>query len=246
MKLLVVDDERVARSRLKRMLAPLDDIEVVGEAADGEEALARIAELQPDVVLLDIRMPGMNGIELAHQLPDQTHVIFTTAYDEYAVQAFEAAAVDYLLKPVASERLIAAIDKVRLLRRPAERNELMRMLERLAERRELPRIHARRGDTIRVFDPREITRFHAQDRYTVFRHGGRKFLLDESIVSLEKRLGPWGFLKVHRSELVNLQKISALRREDDVTLVELADGQRAVVSRRSLKALKEHLGIPVK
>ena len=103
---------------------------------------------------------------------------------------------------------------------------------------------ARSGDTIRVFDPREISRFHAADRYTVFRHEGREFLLDDSIVALEKRLGELGFFKIHRAELVNLGHVRALSRRDDRTWVELTDGQRAAVSRRHLGALKERLGIP--
>jgi len=244
---LVVDDERVARNRLKRMLGRLDGVEVVGEAADGAEALERIAELEPDVAFLDIRMPGMDGIELARRLPAATRVVFTTAYDDYAVQAFETSAIDYLLKPIEAERLEAAVRKVeQRVGRPAATGELQRLLEKIAGRDDPPRITARRGDTIRVFDPRTISRFHAEDRYTVFRHDGRDFLLDESITSLEERLADLGFLRTHRSELVRLDAIRALGREDDASYVELADGQRAAVSRRHLRVLKQRLGIPVK
>ena len=119
MRVLVVDDEGVARRRLVRMLSRMDEVEVAGEAASGDEALQQIASLRPDVVLLDIRMPGMDGLELAGNLPQPApHVIFTTAYQEYAVQAFERSAVDYLLKPVETDRLQAALDKVRRLDRP--------------------------------------------------------------------------------------------------------------------------------
>ena len=247
MRALVVDDERVARNRLKRMLGRLDGVEVVGEAADGAEALERIAELEPDVAFLDIRMPGMDGIELARRLPAATRVVFTTAYDDYAVQAFETSAIDYLLKPIEAERLEAAVRKVeQRVGRPAATGELQRLLEKIAGRDDPPRITARRGDTIRVFDPRTISRFHAEDRYTVFRHDGRDFLLDESITSLEERLADLGFLRTHRSELVRLDAIRALGREDDASYVELADGQRAAVSRRHLRVLKQRLGIPVK
>ena len=246
MKVLVVDDERVARNRLKRMLGRIEGLEVVGEAADGKEALERIVELEPDVAFLDIRMPEMDGLELARRLPESTRVIFTTAYDEYAVEAFETSAVDYLLKPVEAERLETAIRK--LERRAARREtpDLERLLERIVGRDEPRRITARRGDTIRVFDPRTILRFHAQDRYTVFRHEGHDYLLDESITSLEERLADVGFVRTHRSELVSLDAIRALKREDDINHVELADGQRAVVSRRHLRELKRRLGIPVK
>ncbi len=246
MRALIVDDEAIARNRLKRMLARLDpavSVEVVGEAANADEALERIRALEPDVVFLDIRMPGMDGLELARRLPDGTHVVFTTAYDEYAVPAFDAAAVDYLLKPLEAARLAAALHKVRRLQAPLPRRELERLLTEIAARRAPPRIAARHGDTVRIFDPREISRFHAQDRYTVFCHTGREYLLDDSIVALETRLTAWGFLRVHRNELVNLDHVKAVRREDDETLVDLANGERAAVSRRHLVELKRRLGI---
>ena len=243
MRALIADDERLARNRLRRMLESLG-VEIVGDAADGEEALEQVSRRRPDVVFLDIRMPEMDGLEVARRLPEDIRVVFTTAYDEYAVEAFEAAAVDYLLKPIEHERLAIAVDKVRRLEEAPDRGDFERLLKRLTERAEPPRVTARRGDTIRVFDPREISRFHASDRYTLFRHAGREYVLDESIVSLERRLAGLGFVKVHRSELINLGHVRALRREDDQTLAELADGQRAVVSRRHLKALKQRLGIP--
>ncbi len=246
MRALVVDDERLARNRLKRMLGRIEGVEVVGEAADGKEALELIATLEPEVAFLDIRMPEMDGLELARRLPAETRVVFTTAYDQYAVDAFEASAVDYLLKPIESERLVAAVGKLRRYGGGPAAPELESLLERLAQRDEPPRITARRGDTIRVFDPRTIPRFHAQDRYTVFRHGERDYLLDESITSLERRLSPWGFVRVHRSELVLLGTIRALKKEDDAHHLELSDGQRAAVSRRHLKGLKRRLGIPVR
>jgi DNA-binding LytR/AlgR family response regulator len=227
------------------MLAAHDDLEVVGEAGDGREALERIEELEPDIVFLDIRMPEIDGLELARQLED-VQVVFTTAYDEYAVEAFETSAVAYLLKPIEKERLAAAIDKVRQQRSRTDDQDLEQLLRRIAGRDEPPRITARRGDSIRVFDPREISRFHSKDGYTGFRHAGRAFLLDDTITSLAKRLADWGFVRIHRGELVNLSAIKALRREDDQSLVELSDGQRAPVSRRHLKELKKRLGIPVR
>lgn len=245
MRALIVDDEAVARRRLRRMLAAHDDIDVVGAAGDGREALERIADLEPDLVFLDIRMPEIDGLELARRI-DQTQIVFTTAYDEYAVAAFETSAVAYLLKPIQKERLAAAIDKVRTQRSGTGEQNLERLLRRLTDRDEPPRINARRGDSIRVFDPREITRFYAQEGYTGFRHGGRVFLLDDTITALAGRLADWGFVRIHRGELVNVSQIKAIRREDDSSFVELADGQRAPVSRRHLKELKQRLGIPVK
>lgn len=240
---LIVDDEGIARRRLRRLLQKIPGVEVVGEAADGEAALAAIAEIQPRVVLLDIRMPGMDGLTLAERLPPGTYVVFTTAHEEYAVGAFEAAAVDYLLKPIDSDRLLEALDRVRRLEAPTDGHELARLLRAATGNEEPPRVAARRGEILRLFDPREIARFHSEQGYTEFRHDGRRYLLDDSIVALAARLKSWGFLRVHRAELINLHQVKALRRVDDSTLVELADGQRAPVSRRQVKALKKALGV---
>lgn len=243
MTVLIVDDEAVARRRLRRMLDAIPEITVLGEAQDGEEALTRVAERTPDVVLLDIQMPGMDGIELADQLPGSIHVVFTTAYEQYAVKAFEAAAVDYLLKPIERQRLEAALERVRRLDAPNRREELTRIFRKATGREEPPRVAARRGDTLQLFDPRRIARFHSEDGYTAFRHDGRTYLLDESIVSLADRLKAWGFVRIHRSEMINLHHVKTMRRVDEATIVELADGQQATVSRRHLAGLKKALGV---
>ena len=240
---LVVDDEGIARRRLRRQLGKIPGIEIVGEAADGEAALAAIDEHRPRVVLLDIRMPGLDGLAVAEQLPPETHLIFTTAHEEYAVSAFEAAAVDYLLKPIDGERLAGSLERVRRLESPTAGRELAKLLRAATGHEEPPRVAARRGETLRLFDPREISRFHATEGYTEFRHDGRRYLLDDSIVALAARLRPWGFLRVHRAELVNLHQVRSLRRVDDATVVELADGQHAPVSRRQVTALKKALGV---
>ncbi len=245
MKVLVVDDEPLARRRLRRLLGRLPDADVVGEAGNGLEALERIRELRPDVVLLDIRMPGLDGLALARRGGDLPHIVFVTAYEEHAVQAFEANAVDYLLKPVQLERLATALDRVR--RRaatdPARLDALLReILERRAGEPEA-RVSARLGNTVRVFDARRIARFHAEDRYTVFTQEGQEYLLDESLNALEVRLTSLGFVRVHRSELVNLHFVKALHLEDGATEVELLDGGRVPVSRRQAAELKRRLGM---
>lgn len=243
MKVLVVDDEPVARRRLIRMLKHMDGVTLVGEAADGDAALEQVFGTEPDVLLLDIRMPGETGLELAARLPDNAHVIFVTAYEEYAVQAFEASAVDYLLKPVEADRLATALEKVRRLQVRQDRHSLEALLRQIARAGELPRVTARRGETLRVFDPREIVRFRAEGGYTVFRHGGRSYVLNDTISALENLLKAWGFARTHRSELVNLSSVRALHREDDSVVAELSDGQRVPVSRRYLSAFKKSLGI---
>jgi DNA-binding LytR/AlgR family response regulator len=230
---LVVDDEEPARRRLVRMLERLGGIEVVGEAGDGEQALALVRELAPELVLLDIDMPEMDGLELA-ELPGLPPVIFTTAHAEHAVRAFEVAAVDYLLKPIARERLAEAIERARA------------RVGRIAAAPVAdiaPRITARSGGTVHVIDAGEITRFHATDKVTVFVHEGRELVLDDSLATLEQRLGVHGFFRVHRAELVNLAAVKALHTEDGSTSVELRDGSRAAVGRRVVAELKRRLGI---
>ena len=242
MRILVVDDEPLARKRLIRLLQKFPDTEVVGEASNGREALQQIRAADPDLVFLDIRMPGLDGLAVARQA--EATIVFTTAYDEYAVQAFESNAVDYLLKPVQEKRLALALERVR--RRDAvESARVANLVRQVLEgyEREAVRVTARIGNTVRVFDPREICRFHAEERYTTFLHQGKQVLLDETLNSLESRLAPLGFVRVHRAELVNLHRVAALHSEDGVAEVELADGQRAPVSRRQAPELRRRLGL---
>jgi DNA-binding LytR/AlgR family response regulator len=242
-RVLVVDDEPLARGRLLRMLGGLAGVEPVGEATTGREALDKIAELAPDCVLLDVRMPGLDGLEVAKA--SDVPVIFTTAHDDYAVEAFELAAVDYLLKPVRRERLLRALDKVRrgAAAGPARLDALFERFLASSGPAPLARISARCGDAVHLFDPAEIVRFTAAGGYTSFRREGREFLLDESLNQLEERLVPLGFLRVHRAELVRLDAVRALHGEHGSTEIELSDGQRAPVSRRLVAELRRRLGI---
>lgn len=250
MRVLVVDDEPAARRRLVRMLERIEEVEVAGEAGDGEEALARIAELRPDAVLLDIQLPGLDGLEVAARLTAPVAVIFTTAYDQYAVRAFEASAVDYLLKPVEAERLRRALEKARGREARREPSELEALLRRALAREDRlglppapPRITARAGERIEIFDARRIARLRSRDGYVSFTHEGREYLLDETLDALEERLAAWEFLRVGRGELINLGRVKALRRDGEGAVAELSDGQQAAVSRRSLPELKRRLGI---
>ena len=245
MRLLLVDDEPLARRRLTRLVGRIPDAEVVGEAGNGEEALQRIRELNPDAVLLDIRMPGLDGLSMTRAGVDLPPIIFVTAYDDHAVEAFEANAVDYLMKPVQLERLTQALSRVRR-RRSAGTEKLDAILQDiLAAKARAPevRVSARLGNSIRIFDVGEIARFHADDRYTAFLHEGEEYLLDEPLNTLEGRLSASGFIRVHRSELVNLRRVKALHLEDGALEVELQDGQRAPVSRRQAAELRRRLGL---
>jgi len=246
LRALVVDDEAVARRRLRRLLEKIGGVEVIAEARDGREALAVVEKLRPDVVFLDIRMPELDGLAVARSGRDLPPIVFTTAYDEHAVAAFEAAAVDYLLKPIEEDRLRLAVERVR--ERHARRVDpvaLAALLERLGIAGGAPptRLAARHGGAVHLLDPRRITRLVARGGYVAVRLGEREFLLEDSLAALEERLAPLGFVRVHRSELVRLDAIRRLRREGDGGIVTLEDGQEARVSRRALPDLSARLGI---
>ena len=253
MKVLVVDDEAPARRRLIRMLESHDDVEVVAEAQDGLEALERLESHAPDLILLDIQMPGLDGLAMARGhgrvLPT---LIFVTAHDEHALAAFEVGAVDYLLKPVTRERLAAALERVRTRPAASAAEEALAMQATLArllgaapvtDGRPMQRVGAREGASVRLFPVAEIGRFWSADKYTLFRHGGDEHLLDDSLNELELRLGPQGFVRVHRSELVDLRWVVALHQDDAGLVLELRDGQRVGVSRRMVARVKRELGL---
>jgi len=242
MRILIVDDEPPARRRLAKLVGGIEGMEVCGEAADGLQARERIRALQPDVVLLDVRMPGLDGMELALSTAVLPPVILTTAYGDHALQAFEANAVDYLLKPVTAERLREALDKVRARRAPDPTHLAAAVRDALGPDAPV-RIAAQRGDALHVFDATAIPRFHALEKYTSFTVDGQEYLTEESLASLEVRLAGRRWFRCHRAELVSLDADRSLRREGDGHVAELVDGQVARVSRRNLTEFKSALGI---
>lgn len=233
LRILIVDDEPLACARLQRMCARIEDVVVVGQAGDGEAALRAIEEAKPDVVLLDIQMPGLDGMGVAEACEQGgPAIVFTTAYAHFAADAFEADAVDYLLKPVVQERLVRAIAKVRRLRAaitPAREPDLDAGARLVVQER---------GVT-RVFDVHAINHFHATEKYVEFVHEGATHETRESLASLADRLAPLGFVRVHRAELVKLSCIRQVTAEagGSATLL-LDDGTRVPVSRRSAADLR--------
>lgn len=235
MKVLIVDDEPLARRRLWRLLERLPDIDIVGEAKDGHEALSMIEALSPDLVLLDVDMPGLDGVALSRRLTGAVAIVFTTAHREHAVEAFALDAVDYLLKPIDDARLAAAIDRVRERRAPAKNARRTHALPF--------RLQARAHGVVELLDPFAVSRLYASDKYTLCKVAGREYVLDESLHQLEAKLVPIGFMRVHRREIVQLSKVRALHVEPDGAELELSDGERAKVSRRSLAEVKSKLGL---
>lgn len=242
---LLVDDEDLARSALRRLLEAAGDIEILGEAANGVEAIEKIGELQPEVVFLDIEMPGFDGFEVVQQLANPPVIVFVTAYDEYAVRAFEANAIDYLLKPVQPERLERALERIRQ-RVPQRESEPANRVREIARERSGPlrRIAARRGKRIVIIPVREIIRVEIEDKLVFAITANDRLLLEKTITELEAMLEPAGFLRISRGELVNLETVKELVPWFSGTWrVKLTNGEERDVSRERAKQLKEAMGI---
>ncbi len=213
LRLLIVDDEPPARDRLQRMVGEIDDCEVVGLAGNGQEALAACATLTPDVVMLDVRMPGLSGLDVARHLgalEDPPAVIFTTAYDEYALDAFEAQAIAYLMKPVRKEKLARALRHAARISAP--RLAQLAKSGAFASRRE--HICARLGEQLRLIAVGRIYYFVADQKYVTIRHDGGEDLIDEALKDLSEEFAA-EFIRIHRNALVAEKYISAVEKTED-------------------------------
>jgi two-component system LytT family response regulator len=259
---LIVDDEPLARRGIRQLLEPLEDVDIVGECRNGREALSALETLAPDLVFLDVQMPELDGFEVvrARGAARMPHVVFVTAYDEFAVRAFETHALDYLVKPVNEARFAAALDRVRERMRFDEALELTRRIG------DLLAAHDRRGDkrdaadgALRaaavlparrlvvptatgdlVLDVDEIDWIQAEDYYAAVHARGRRHLIRESLASLEQRLDPDRFIRVHRSAIVRLERVRELRSAaSGESVLVLRDGTRVPVSRRRREQVAE-------
>lgn len=241
MKILIVDDEALARGRLRQLLADAGLDFAAIEAGNGLDAVALAQAERPDIVLLDIRMPGMDGLEAAGhlaRLPDPPAVIFTTAYDEHALAAFEASAVDYLLKPVRAERLVQALDRAQQLR--SGRIAALQRTQRDPAPRTNVSIRTREG--LQLVPVAEIAYLRADQKYIAVGWRGRELLLDEPLRKLESEFGQ-NFLRVHRNALVALDHVLGLEHQADGTVtVRLRDmPEPLAVSRRHLPGVRSAL-----
>ncbi len=241
-RVMLVDDEQAARERLQQMLGPFPGLEIVGEAADGEQAIERIVDLHPDLVLLDIQMPGCTGLEVAACLPTpRPKIVFCTAFDQYAVDAFELHAVDYLLKPVNRVRLARAIDRVCQGGGREAGGEIERILATLRTRN--TRLLARSGEGYRVIPQQEVVHFFSDTGLTKLCTRDRSYLLDPTLNELEQRLDPALFFRVSRAAIVNLDCVTeVVPLTGGVAEVVLNTGVRFEVSRRRVKDLLQRLG----
>jgi len=244
----VVDDERLAVQRLSRLLTETGRVVVAGSATDPYEALEALGGSDVDVAFLDIQMPEMTGLELVERLSRDIPVIFTTAYDRYALEAFAVNSIDYLLKPVEASRLEKALDKLERLRGQAapDIRALAKQLAReLAPGRKLERIASRVGERTTVLDVARITHFFAQDKLTFAVSGGRQHVIDFTMAELDAHLDSRRFVRIHRATIVNVSSVRAIYPGVDGLLVRLKDDRNTELSvaRDRVRELKERLGI---
>jgi DNA-binding LytR/AlgR family response regulator len=245
--MLIVDDESPARDRLRRMLANIEAVEIVGEAESGIQAVEMIEERNPDLVLLDIQMPDLDGFAVIEALEEPPPVIFVTAYDEYAIRAFEVNALDYLLKPFSQERLERAIRRAR--EELAEERDfparLAPLLESLAERGQYTTrlaVHDHRSGRIRVLDVDEVDWISTEREEVIVHAGERAYPIRRTLSELEARLDPARFFRAHRSAIVNLDRVQEVIPWFKGThRLRLTTGAEVDLSRRRARALRELL-----
>ena len=249
----LLDDEPLAVKRLTRLLNATGRTEIIGAATDPVEALPLIAGERPDVLFLDIQMPGMTGFELLSRIDPQPLIVFTTAWDQYALQAFEVNSVDYLLKPIESQQLDRALNKVeRIVRGNEARPDVQQLLAKWAaaveknQQEYLERVASRTGDRVELVELSRVTHFFASDKLTWAATPAKNYIVDYTIQDLERKLDPKRFVRAHRSALVNVEYIHELHTWfAGKMLLRLKDEKHTeiAVSRDRVHAVKERLGI---
>lgn len=244
MRVIIVDDEPLARAVLREHLGLHPDVEIVGECANGFEAVKAIAELAPDLVFLDIQMPKLDGFEVVELAGAKAHYVFVTAYDQFALRAFDVHALDYLLKPFTRERLAQALAHAReRLAAPATEGEAaMRALVSDARARHQPieRVLIRDGARVQVIPVARIDYIEAQDDYVAICSEGRQWLKNQRMAELESQLDPQAFLRVHRSYIVNLGTIARIEPTGkDSHCAVLKSGARIPISRSGYQKVRD-------
>ena len=251
-RVVIADDEPRARQFLERLLAEHEDLEVVGVARDGAEALQMVADQRPEVAFLDIHMPDLSGLEVARHLRGDHApvVVFVTAFDQHAIEAFEIAALDYVLKPIRRERLAETVkrvvDEVRTKRDPARGQEsaIQRVLDTpaIADRSEpLRRLPVRHRREVKLLDLDKVAKILSRDRLVLACAEGHEYMVDYTLQELESRLPPGQFVRVHRAALVNIDAIESYGGEDGVLVLRLKDGTRVEASERRAADVRRRL-----
>lgn len=216
MKTILIDDEPLAIGRLKRLLGKFEDFEIIAEAKNGQEGLEKVMQLKPDVIFLDIEMPEMTGFEMLAQLDFMPLVVFATAYDQYAIRAFEENSIDYLLKPIETERLEKTVEKLRKLKSNTSdssmNNSLLQLIEQFKPKKDIHSISVKSGEKILFIPLTEVSFFEAEDKYVFLNTtDGKQYLTNYTIASLEEKL-PENFIRVSRSSIINSLLIKELQK----------------------------------
>jgi two-component system LytT family response regulator len=241
LRVVIVDDEEPARLALRQDLGAMHDIEIVAECANGFEAVKAVTELKPDLVFLDVQMPKLDGFDVIELIGADIPVIFVTAYDEFALKAFEVHAVDYLLKPFSPERLGTAIARVRERQSARPSGAALKASARPAGG-PIDRVVIRDGTQVHVVPVDRIDYVEAQDDYVAVRTGGKLLLKEQTLADLEGQLDPRRFVRIHRSYLLNIDRLARVELyAKDSRVAILADGTKLPVSRAGYQRLQEIL-----
>ncbi|WP_018628029.1 LytR/AlgR family response regulator transcription factor [Niabella aurantiaca] len=241
MRTIIIDDERLARAELKKLLHDFPEIEVIDEAGNAEEGMRKINAQQPDLIFLDIQMPGKSGFEMLEELEYTPLVIFTTAYDEYALKAFEVNALDYLLKPIDSKRLEDAIKKLNL---PDYEESEAASFTNHDVLHENSQVFVKDGDRCWFVRLSDIRLFESVGNYAKVFFGPNKPLILKSLNALEERLDPKAFFRANRKHIINLRMIEKIEPYfNNGLLIELKDGEKIEVSRRQAVKFKEMMSL---
>jgi len=246
-KAVIIEDELPARELLERYLLDVDDVEVVDTCENGFDGIKAISKHSPELIFLDVQMPKLTGFEMLELLDGYPQIIFTTAYDQFAIKAFELNAVDYLMKPFSKDRFLQALDRVRIRLKEQVNSGLKveKLIEKVKdESGTIERIFVKTGSRIDVIPISEIIRIEAQDDYAEIVTKGKSYLKKETMNFLEKNLPHSNFIRVHRSSIINsdyMDKIEKYGKES--YLVILKDGSRVNVSKSRIKELRNTLGI---
>lgn len=243
----MVDDEALARSRLRKLLNQIKSVDLIAEAENPFQCMELIEELTPDLLFLDIQMPGLNGFELIHQIPPDILplVVFVTAYDQYALKAFESLAIDYLLKPVKLSQLQKSIDKLESLKQSffkPSKNMSAKQLSNHPLAGYIKRFVIKSGSKWLVIEEPEAEMFFAEEKYCFLRAKGNDYIVNFTLQELENKLDPTVFIRIHRSTIISYRSIDSLKSLGSGRYeIELKDGSKVISSRYYTHALKKYL-----
>jgi len=243
LRIAVVDDEELARRVIREYLDGVEDVEILAECSNGFEAVKAVADLKPDLLLLDVQMPKLNGFEVLELVGRDQPVVFVTAFDDYALKAFEVHAVDYLLKPFEKDRLLEALTRART--RIARREPPTAAVRMAADARPKPldRVLVRDGGKVHIIAVGRIDYIQAQDDYVCIHADGRELLKEQTLAELEGSLDPSRFVRIHRSYLLNIDRLARMEpATKDTRVAILKDGRELPISRSGYQRLDELLG----